>query len=84
MQILPFFTPNFEMSFKNVIKIDKFIIISYSILEKFKNLKILTYSCFPVNKNAKLSSSVYRRTRIENLDADPNPDADPKFLIFII
>jgi len=63
-------------------KVNKFIIISYTIpvLEKFKKLKISTPLDLVINQNCKLFSLslVHRRIRIQDPDLDP----DPKFLIF--
>jgi len=41
--ILPFFTLKLEISLKTLSKVSQFIIITHTMLEKFKKLKISTY-----------------------------------------
>jgi len=54
------------------LKVKKFIIISYTILEKFKTIKISTHLCLVINQNWKLFFTITCSQK----------DPDPKFLIF--
>jgi len=48
--------------------------ISFTILEKFKKLKISTHLCLVINQNWKLFFTI--------TSSQKDPDPDPKFLIF--
>jgi len=63
--------------------VNKFILISYTILEKFKKLKISTHICLRNNQNWQLffTISSYRIWGLEDLDpkliiSDPDPQIE--------
>jgi len=72
----PFSHQTYKYVLKMHWKVNKLIIISNTILEKFKMLKISTHLCLIIDQNWKLFSPslVHRRICIQ--------DPDPKFLIF--